>query len=165
MRIEGGKSYHNTIDIQFIKKADISIQEEKFFNVNKQQSLDKDKDIVKLIKEKEALINTQNQQRQSSRMQTKAEREKLEVMLTCLEISRRITAGDSVPKADHQYLMKHDSGLYARSISMRFPKNNPYEYDQISKEDKKQGELQIDVSKGSESIKELINSAEIDIKI
>ena len=70
--------------------------------------------------------------------QIEEEKDKLKVMLTCLEISRRIVAGDTVPAADHQYLLDHDPALYARSISMRLPKDNPYEYEQISEDDDKQ---------------------------
>lgn len=74
--------------------------------------------------------------------QMEEERGKLKQLMTCMEISRRIAGGDKVPPADHRYLREHDPALYFRSISMRFPKSNPYQYKQISRED----EPAIDIS-------------------
>ncbi len=66
----------------------------------------------------------------------KAEEEGLKVLMTCLEISRRIISGDRVPPKDHEYLMKHDMELYVRSITMRRYKEDPYEYKQLSEDEK-----------------------------
>ncbi|HML38323.1 MAG TPA: hypothetical protein PKA19_13030 [Bacillota bacterium] len=67
--------------------------------------------------------------------QMEEERGKLKQLMTCMEISRRIAGGDKVPPADHRYLREHDPALYFKSISMRFPKSNPYQYKQLSKDD------------------------------
>lgn len=72
----------------------------------------------------------------SSKQQMDEEKDKMDVTLTCLVIARRISGGDKVPAADHQYLLKHDPALYARSTMMRITKNNPYEYKRFSKEEK-----------------------------
>ena len=63
------------------------------------------------------------------------EKDQMKIMLICLEISRRIMAGDKVPLKDHKYLLKHDPGLYGKSISMRFPKSDPDEYKQLSEDE------------------------------
>lgn len=107
----------------------------------------------KLQNDNTAYLEAINQQLETSGKQTKAEKEKLKVLLTCLEISRRIIGGNKVPSADHQYLMKHDLALYARSIAMRFPKNNPYEYKQLSEEDKLQDDWQIHVAQNHQLLK------------
>ena len=67
--------------------------------------------------------------------QSKAEANKLKIMLTCMEIARRITGGDIVPPDDHKFLMKHDFALYARSMLYRFPRNNPHAYKRLSWDD------------------------------
>ena len=72
----------------------------------------------------------------SSKQQMDEEKDKMDVALTCMVIARRISGGDKVPAADHQYLLKHDPALYARSTMMRFTKNNPYEYKRFSKEER-----------------------------
>lgn len=65
----------------------------------------------------------------------KAQQEGIKVLLTCMEISRRIISGDKVPREDHAYLMKHDMELYARSIMMRRIKEDPEEHDRLSEEE------------------------------
>ncbi len=79
--------------------------------------------------------STYEQLRQQFEMmneQSKSERDKLKILLTCMEIARRISGGDTVPAKDHEFLLKHDSALYARAILMRFPKNNPHQYKRLS---------------------------------
>lgn len=63
------------------------------------------------------------------------ERDELRIMLTCMEIVRRISGGDNIPSEDHKFLMKHDFALYVHSILQRFPKHNPHEYKRLSKDD------------------------------
>lgn len=67
--------------------------------------------------------------------QMQGEKDKLKIMLACMEIARRISGGDTIPPDDHKFLMKHDFALYARSILHRFPKNNPHEYKRLSWDD------------------------------
>lgn len=110
------------------------------------------------LEERESYINTFKQEMDISGKQMEAEREKLNVLLTCLEISRRIAGGDKVPPADHKYLMEHDSGLYFRSISMRFPKNNPNEYKQLSEDDKERQDLPVLVENEPQCQNALIKS-------
>lgn len=63
------------------------------------------------------------------------EQEKYKSLLLCLEIARRISGGDTVPQADHKYLREHDSALYVKAITTRFPKNNPHKYKRLSREE------------------------------
>lgn len=109
-----------------------------------------EEDVETLRNAKEAHRVRMNELLKISVKQIKEEREKMKVMLTCLEISRRIAAGDKVPQADHQYLMKHDPALYARSIIRRFPKQNPYEYKRISEDDRCKGKPQAGAADGAE---------------
>lgn len=128
--------------------------------VEKQKSAKKTTE--ELMKEKETYVNMMKQEVNASEKQMEAEKERLEIMITCLEISRRITGGDKVPPADHKYLMKHDSGLYARSISLRLPKNDPFEYKRISKEEDANKQQSLDeLTKSEHSVQEI----PLDIKV
>ncbi|HML38588.1 MAG TPA: hypothetical protein PKA19_14405 [Bacillota bacterium] len=83
----------------------------------------------------------------------KAEQDELKALITCMEISRRIISGDKVPPKDHQYLMEHDMGLYARSIMLRRFKEDPYEYDQLSEDEKSKSPQSVaggEISSGAE---------------
>lgn len=163
MRIEGIKSYqYDAANQQLIKQQE------------KQGFEDITDELMKEKEVKEIYVDSMKQQMDLTGEQMKAEREKLKIMLTCLEISRRITAGDKVPPADHRYLLKHDSGLYARSISMRFPKNNPHEYKRISQDEEREDELLfqnanesqcMDVLSNSESSAQEASRIELDIKV
>ena len=115
--------------------------------VNQQQSAGEA--MAERLKEKEAYV----QRLGITGKRMKEENEKLKNLLTCLEISRRITAGDKVPQADHQFLQKYDPALYARSIAMRFPKNNPYQYKRLSKDDECKNECPINAAAGVENLK------------
>ncbi|HBC98070.1 MAG TPA: hypothetical protein DC034_14930 [Clostridium sp.] len=157
MRVDGIKTNKYTDSQQLIKQRE------------KKEPVEITKE---LMIEKETYVNSMKQQVNLTGEQIKAEREKLKIMLTCLEISRRITAGDKVPAADHKYLLKHDSALYARSITMRFPKNNPHEYKRIS-EDEEKRELKmgnadkihcLDEINEESSVQEVF-CAEIDMKV
>ncbi|WP_349947085.1 hypothetical protein ABFV83_01160 [Lacrimispora sp. BS-2] len=122
------------------------------YDVNRnltREPLEKQKD------EKESYMAAMSQQLETSGEQTKAEREKLKILLNCLEISRRIAGGDKVPPADHQYLMKHDSALYARSVMMRFPKNNPHEYKRLTQERERQSNPQDQMTNEGENFEGL----------
>jgi len=50
--------------------------------------------------------------------------------------------------------MKHDSALYARSILMRFPKNNPHEYKRLSEDKERQNKLQDEMTTDGVSIQQ-----------
>ncbi len=82
-----------------------------------------------------------NQPAEISGEQLEAEKEKLKILLTCMEIARRISGGDKVPPEDHKFLMEHDFALYARSILQRFPKSNPHAYKRLSKDDESKNVL------------------------
>jgi len=153
MRIEHGNPYRNNVDRNLTKQLNKTKKEIVLPEVKKQQlpqeTLEEQKN------EKESNLEAMNQQLDTSGKQMKAEREKLKILLNCLEISRRITGGDKVPQADHQYLMKHDSSLYARSILMRFPKNNPHEYKRLSEKEKDcQNKLQDQMTGEGEGIQQ-----------
>lgn len=84
------------------------------------------------IKNTEPDWSLMNRQMEIAQQQTEEEQKKLETLLQCMEIFRRISGGDNVPQADHEYLLEHDSAMYARAITLRFPKQDPYDYDQLS---------------------------------
>lgn len=77
-----------------------------------------------------------------SQAQAKDEQNKIKILITCLKISRRIVSGDNVPYKDHEFLMDHDPALYFKSISMRIPKDNPYDYKRLSEDEK--NDIQLD---------------------
>jgi len=58
--------------------------------------------------------------------------------LLCMEIARRITAGDKVPQQDVSYLIKHDPDLYGRAMSMRIQKKDPEEYESLLEDDERE---------------------------
>jgi len=141
MRIEYGNPYRYIVNQNLTNQPEKTKREIILPAVKKEQPA---KEAMEERKnEKEAYLETMNQQLKTSGKQAKAEKEKLKIMITCLEISRRIVGGDKVPQPDHQYLMKHDSALYGRSIMMRFPKNNPHEYKQLSEDSDCQNEMQV----------------------
>lgn len=75
-----------------------------------------------------------------------------------------------MPAADHQFLLEHDPALYARSISMRLPKDDPYEYEQFSEEDKQQTDIVASVERLNLPIKgaplsDWLSNAVLDIKV
>lgn len=84
----------------------------------------------------------------------KAEQEAMKILITCLEIARRIMSGDEVPHKDHKYLIEHDIGLYARAVSLRRHKEDPHKYDQLSEDEQStppQSAMDTETSSGSES--------------
>lgn len=142
MRIEHGNPYRYNVDRNLTKQPEKPKNEIKPPEETSQEQKS----------EKESNLEAMNQQLNTSGKQMEAEREKLKILLNCLEISRRIAGGDKVPQADHQYLMKHDSALYARSILMRFPKNNPHEYKRLTEDKECQNKLQDEMT--TESIQQ-----------
>ncbi|WP_312642006.1 hypothetical protein [Hydrogenoanaerobacterium sp.] len=144
MRIEHGNSYRYVVDQNMAKLHEKAKGEVVLPAVKKQQPAEVT--MEERQNEKEAYLAAMGLQVETSGEQMKAEKEKLKILLTCLEISRRLAGGDKVPPADHRYLMKHDAGLYARSVMMRFPKSNPHEYKRLSKEDECQDKLQISMA-------------------
>lgn len=93
-------------------------------------------DLLELLKEKKKFLEGFEDQSVVDRQQLKEENKQMKILLTCLEISKRITAGDKVPPKDYNYLRKHDPSLYGRSMSMRIPKSNPRKYKQLSPNEK-----------------------------
>ena len=96
-----------------------------------------EKEITENKENLEKAVKAQNEM-EFNRQKMNNEKEKMKIALTCLEISRRIISGDSVPYNDHKFLLKNDPQLYGRSMSMRFPKNNPFKYRQLSDKEKSQ---------------------------
>ncbi len=96
-----------------------------------------EKEIAENKENLEKAIKAQNEM-ELNRQKMNNEKEKMKIALTCLEISRRIISGDSVPYDDHKFLLKNDPQLYGRSMSMRFPKSNPFKYRQLSDKEKSQ---------------------------
>lgn len=118
----------------------------------------------KLRKAAEQIKYEQMKMKQTAEKQ-KAEQDAMKVLITCLEISRRIISGDKVPPKDHQYLMEHDMALYAKSIMMRIPKKDPHEYDQLS-EDEESNSPQIVMDTGTMSGSESSDAApRLDVSI
>ncbi|HHY26636.1 MAG TPA: hypothetical protein GX523_07785 [Desulfitobacterium dehalogenans] len=148
MRIEHGNLCRNVVDQNLTRHSEKTKRERILPAVKQQQSAEEA--MAEQKNQQEVYLETMNQQMKISGEQMKGEKEKLKILLTCLEISRRLAGGDKVSQADHQYLMKHDSALYARSILMRFPKHNPHEYKQLS-EDGCRDKLQISSLDGNAS--------------
>ena len=147
MQIKNSIFYDYVVDRQLDKQQKKWLQEKNTPSaVKKQQPAGED--MEERLKEKEACV----QQLGITGERMKAEKGKLKNLLICLEISRRIAGGDKVPPADHRFLLKHDPALYARSIAMRFPKNNPYQYKRLSKDDECRNEWQIDIAAGIECL-------------
>lgn len=172
MYIKSIKLTDYTVDSPFTKKKETAVQNEGFVSVEQKQPT-VEQDIDESIEAKEAFRKSLDQCLKSSEKQT-GELDKLKVLATCLEIARRIMAGDIVPPEDHKYLMKHDMSLYLRAVSMRVPKNDPDEYKQLSKDDKQQAELQVGIIDCAEnletvlketSFKQAVNSIVFDIKV
>lgn len=67
--------------------------------------------------------------------ETNESKNKQDIALKCLTISRRIMAGDIVPQSDHRFLQKHDPEMYGRAILMRIPKAKPHKYKPLSREE------------------------------
>ncbi|HAK43853.1 MAG TPA: hypothetical protein DCM59_15555 [Clostridium sp.] len=141
MRIEYGNPYRYIVNQNLANQPEKTKREIILSAMKKEQTAKET--MEERRNEKEAYLEAMNQQLKISGKQAKAEKEKLKVLVTCLEIARRISGGDKVPQADHQYLIKHDSALYARSIMMRFPKNDPHEYKQLSEDSDCQDKLQV----------------------
>lgn len=132
MRIEYGNPYYNAGQNSARQPEKIKVE----VTPLKADKLQPSAEAAQLLKNESQ--NTYGQLRQQFEIageQTKAEKDKLEIMLTCMEIARRISGGDNVPSEDHKFLMKHDFALYARSILQRFPKSNPHEYKRLSKDE------------------------------
>lgn len=132
MQIDSNKAYYATLLQQMQKqpaKSDVQLEEQPQSQAEKMR----DK-----LKESEAQFQSQLQQLEQAGEQSKAANDKLKVQLTCLLISGRIISGDNVPAADHNYLVKHDAALYAKSILMRIPRNNPYKYKRASPYEKEE---------------------------
>ncbi|AFM01623.1 MULTISPECIES: hypothetical protein [Desulfitobacterium] len=149
MRIAHGNLCRNVVDQNLTRHSEETKRERILSAVKQQQSAEEA--MAEQKNQQEAYLEAMNQQMKISGEQMKGEKEKLKILLTCLEISRRLAGGDKVPQADHQYLMKHDSALYARSILMRFPKHNPHEYKQLSEDSGCRDELQIGSLDGNAS--------------
>ena len=95
-----------------------------------------------LLKENQDELERVKKQFENSAEDTKSSREAMKILITCLEISRRIITGNIVPIKDHEFLRKHDPALYAKSILMRIPKKKPYKHKQLSQDDGEQNKLQ-----------------------
>lgn len=121
-------------------------------------------EVYQKLGEDKNMINKQDHVSQQhfgiSQKQAKDERNKLKILITCLEISRRIISGDNVPYKDHKFLMDHDPTLYFKSISMRIPKENPYDYKRLSKDDK--DNIQVDGTNIKKSLS-IINATNSDL--
>jgi hypothetical protein len=52
--------------------------------------------------------------------------------IKCMIIAMRIMKGDNVPEQDHRFLRDRDIELYARAISLRIEKEDPYDHDRLS---------------------------------
>lgn len=132
MRIECGNPYYNMSRNSAPQPEKIKVEITPLAADKPQSSAE----AAQLLKcEQKASCEQLNQQLEASGEQAKDERDKLKIMLTCMEIARRIAGGDTVPPEDHKFLMKHDFALYARSVLQRFPKNNPHEYKRLSKDE------------------------------
>lgn len=131
MRIECGNPYYNMARNSAQQPEKIKLEITPLAADKPQPSAE-----AQLLKNEQKTSYEQfNQQLEVSGEQTKDERDKLEIMLTCMEIARRIAGGDNVPPEDHKFLMNHDFSLYARSTLQRFPKHNPHEYKRLSKDE------------------------------
>jgi hypothetical protein len=156
MRIEQGNSYRSFVERTLLKQPEkagkepvlpLEIAPPPAEDAQKAQQSEKD-------------LNPDAMQQQLGLLgqQMTEEREKQKSLLLCLEIARRIAGGDTVPQADHKYLREHDSAMYAKAIMMRFPKNNPYKYKQLSREEDHQDSpeaAQLKQLTGYESLKAL----------
>ena len=69
------------------------------------------------------------------REQDKASAEGAKIRIKCMKIAMRIVSGDEVPPEDHRFLVKHDPGLYGKSIMMRMQKENPEKHKRISRDE------------------------------
>ena len=117
------------------------IKDTGIYNYEIKQQFDSEK-IKELLKENQDELERIKKQFENSAEDTKSSQEAMKILITCLEISRRIIAGDIVPIKDHKFLREHDPALYAKSILMRIPKKKPYKYKQLSEDDKEQNRLQ-----------------------
>lgn len=78
-----------------------------------------------------------------TKSQSKEDKNKKDVFLKCLEISRRILAGDEVPPADHKYLMENNPELYLRSILMKKYQDCPRKYKQLTEDEDIQDQIRL----------------------
>ena len=58
------------------------------------------------------------------------------IYLRCMQIARNIMSGNTVPKADHRYLAKHDPELYSKALTLRVEKEEPKKLKKVSSEKK-----------------------------
>lgn len=94
------------------------------------------------------------------------EKNALKTYVTCLEIARRITAGDKVPTKDHKFLLEHDPALYGKALTLRIAKENPEEHKQLSEDEDQQTSSSSETSAGdNEPLQQDISNVAIDIKI
>ena len=77
-------------------------------------------------------------QMEGARQQGEAKAEALRILRKSLEIAMRIMSGDNVPAADHRFLAENNPELYAKAITMRIAREDPIDYDRLSKDE---GEL------------------------
>lgn len=78
------------------------------------------------------LLTMLRQQMIAMNEQTERANEADEIQLKCYKIAERILAGDKVPAADMQYLVKNDPGLYGRSIMLKLSKEHPQKHKRLT---------------------------------
>lgn len=118
-----------------------------YINWNNKMHLDKNKNKNAIIsqnnvsideKQRRAIKEVENLKAhlKKSEAEIKKMRESSEIQLKCTIIARRIISGHKVPKSDHLYLAKHDSGLYQKAIILRTEREKPLKFKRVSNYEK-----------------------------
>ncbi|WP_341300641.1 hypothetical protein MHB44_20410 [Lysinibacillus sp. FSL H8-0500] len=161
MRIEAnGYPQSSIVQAQVPKQA---MDDEK--QLKKQQEREQE------LKRQEKIAEQLKRETEATKKQMEAEKDALKIYMTCLEIARRITAGDKVPMKDHKYLIEHDPALYGKSLTLRISKEDPKEHKQLSEDEEQQqhtsstGLTNEASTDGHEVLNTDTSSSAVDIKI
>lgn len=101
-------------------------------------------------------IEDLREQMQQIQEQSKSQAEEYKILLKCMKIALNVASGNKVPEQDQQYLRENNPELFAQSLEMRIPNENPEECDSVTKED----ESSDDESKGGQ-----VTLGQVDISI
>lgn len=156
MRIENNQTYVAKSINTENKKKSVKMPSNNEFKVSEKALEEVSKNLEEIKKAQDEIeLNSQEMKNENS---------KIKITLTCLEISRRIISGDSVPYNDHKFLLKHDPHLYGRSMKMRIPKSKPFKYRQLSVEEKNQNNIERTENKDSVENKKTDNVEKVSKK-
>ncbi|GLC90221.1 hypothetical protein [Lysinibacillus piscis] len=115
------------------------------------KQLKKRQQLEQELKRQEQQAEQLKREMEASKKQMEAEKDAFKIYTTCLEIARRITAGDKVPSKDHHYLLEHDPALYGKSLTLRIEKEDPEEYEQLSEDEESTNRMSEIPSQNSDS--------------